>query len=186
MRGPPPSPPGTHIRVQVEIMGSKNCRIVGKSQSALMMSNPIIFTRTRTRAVQCTPPRHRPHVRFKHCAHDPLALPQHGARTGWTPSPATSPDCSCTCTAYSSPAARLSMHRSQSSTPGPAKCARARHTHTVDFTPHGPSSTTRTSAVASACCSAASTFTVISASLSWYDARPRIGKLDMQSYFLEP
>eukprot|EP01047_Picozoa_sp_COSAG01_P030998 COSAG01_NODE_2182_length_8212_cov_7.046838_2_plen_172_part_00 len=39
-----PEPP---VRVRVEIMGSQNCRIVGKSQSVLMMINPIIFTRTR-------------------------------------------------------------------------------------------------------------------------------------------
>jgi hypothetical protein len=31
----------------VEIIGSKKCRIVGESQSALMMIDPIIFTRTR-------------------------------------------------------------------------------------------------------------------------------------------
>jgi hypothetical protein len=35
------------IRVRVEIMGSQNCRIVGKSQPVLFMINPIIFTRTR-------------------------------------------------------------------------------------------------------------------------------------------
>jgi hypothetical protein len=28
------------IRVRVEIMGSQKCRIVGKSQSVLMMTNP--------------------------------------------------------------------------------------------------------------------------------------------------
>jgi|EP01047_Picozoa_sp_COSAG01_P017724 hypothetical protein len=38
----------TVIRVRVEIMVSQKCRIVGKSQSVLMMINPIIFTRTRT------------------------------------------------------------------------------------------------------------------------------------------
>jgi hypothetical protein len=37
------------IRVQVEIMGSQKCRIVGKSQSAVMMINPIIFTHTRSK-----------------------------------------------------------------------------------------------------------------------------------------
>jgi hypothetical protein len=36
------------IRVRLEIMGPGKCGIVGKSQSALMMINPIIFTRTRT------------------------------------------------------------------------------------------------------------------------------------------
>jgi hypothetical protein len=36
--------------VRVEIMGSQNCRIVGKSQSVLIMITPIIFTRTRTDA----------------------------------------------------------------------------------------------------------------------------------------
>eukprot|EP01047_Picozoa_sp_COSAG01_P093188 COSAG01_NODE_24381_length_781_cov_1.016129_2_plen_146_part_01 len=36
------------LRVRVEIMGSQKCRIVGKSQSVLMMIDPIIFTRTRT------------------------------------------------------------------------------------------------------------------------------------------
>ena len=41
------SAPGTH-QVRVEIMGSPECRIVGKSQSVLMMINPIIFTRTRS------------------------------------------------------------------------------------------------------------------------------------------
>jgi hypothetical protein len=35
------------VRVRVEIMGSQKSRIVGKSQSVLMMINPIIFTRTR-------------------------------------------------------------------------------------------------------------------------------------------
>jgi hypothetical protein len=34
--------------VRVEIMGSQKCRIVGKSQPVLMMSNPMIFTRTRS------------------------------------------------------------------------------------------------------------------------------------------
>jgi hypothetical protein len=34
------------VRVRVEIMGSQNCGIVGKSQSVLIMTNPIIFTRT--------------------------------------------------------------------------------------------------------------------------------------------
>jgi hypothetical protein len=36
------------LRVRVEIMGSQKCRIVGKSQSVLIMINPIIFTRTRS------------------------------------------------------------------------------------------------------------------------------------------
>eukprot|EP01047_Picozoa_sp_COSAG01_P009470 COSAG01_NODE_389_length_17708_cov_111.404452_10_plen_194_part_00 len=36
------------VRVRVEIMGSQTCRIVGKSQPVLVMSNPIIFTSTRT------------------------------------------------------------------------------------------------------------------------------------------
>jgi hypothetical protein len=36
------------LRVRVEIMGSPKCRIVGESQSVLMMINPIIFTRTRS------------------------------------------------------------------------------------------------------------------------------------------
>ena len=36
------------LRVRVEIMGSQKCGIVGKSQSVLIMINPIIiFTRTR-------------------------------------------------------------------------------------------------------------------------------------------
>jgi hypothetical protein len=35
------------VRVRLEIMGSQNCRIVGKSQSVLMMFNHMIFTRTR-------------------------------------------------------------------------------------------------------------------------------------------
>jgi hypothetical protein len=34
--------------VRVEIMGSQKCRIVGKSQSVLIMISPIISTRTRT------------------------------------------------------------------------------------------------------------------------------------------
>jgi hypothetical protein len=48
--------PGSHlrwrwVRVRVEIMGSHKCRIAGKSQSVLIMTNPIIFfTRTRTPA----------------------------------------------------------------------------------------------------------------------------------------
>jgi hypothetical protein len=52
MEGPPPSDTsyheqrGTTLRVRVEIMGSQKCRIVGKSQSVLMMINPMIFTRT--------------------------------------------------------------------------------------------------------------------------------------------
>jgi hypothetical protein len=33
-------------RVRVEIVGSQKCRMVGKSQSAVMMINPIIFTST--------------------------------------------------------------------------------------------------------------------------------------------
>jgi hypothetical protein len=35
------------LRVRVEIMGSQNCGIVGKSQPVLIMANPIIFTHTR-------------------------------------------------------------------------------------------------------------------------------------------
>jgi hypothetical protein len=35
------------IRVRVEIMESQKCRIVGESQSVLIMINPIISTRTR-------------------------------------------------------------------------------------------------------------------------------------------
>eukprot|EP01047_Picozoa_sp_COSAG01_P048294 COSAG01_NODE_4692_length_4808_cov_9.520493_7_plen_84_part_00 len=35
--------------MRVEIMGSQKCRIVGKSQSVLLMINPMIFTRTRGR-----------------------------------------------------------------------------------------------------------------------------------------
>jgi hypothetical protein len=38
-----------YLRVRVEIMGSQKCGIVGKSQSVLMMINPMISTRTRTR-----------------------------------------------------------------------------------------------------------------------------------------
>ena len=46
---PLPRPPGRAIWValRVEIMGSQKCRIVGKSQPALIMINPIIFTRAR-------------------------------------------------------------------------------------------------------------------------------------------
>jgi hypothetical protein len=36
------------IPVRVEIMESQQCRIVGKSQSILMMIHPIVSTRTRT------------------------------------------------------------------------------------------------------------------------------------------
>jgi hypothetical protein len=39
------------LRRRVEIMGSHTCRIVRESQSVLVMTNPIIFTRTRTHAV---------------------------------------------------------------------------------------------------------------------------------------
>jgi hypothetical protein len=39
------------LRVRVEIMGSQKCRIVGKSQSVLIMINLIIFTRTRRTAM---------------------------------------------------------------------------------------------------------------------------------------
>jgi hypothetical protein len=42
-----------HIRVWVETMGSPKCRIVGKSQSGLIMIDPIISTRTRT--LRCHP-----------------------------------------------------------------------------------------------------------------------------------
>eukprot|EP01047_Picozoa_sp_COSAG01_P048270 COSAG01_NODE_4688_length_4811_cov_3.539588_1_plen_79_part_00 len=37
------------VWVRAEIMGSQKCRIVGKYQSVLIMIDPIIFTRTRTR-----------------------------------------------------------------------------------------------------------------------------------------
>jgi hypothetical protein len=37
------------LRVRVEIIGSQKCGIVGKSQSVLIMINPIISTRTRTK-----------------------------------------------------------------------------------------------------------------------------------------
>jgi hypothetical protein len=42
-------PPPTHlcVRVRVEIMGSQKCRIVGKSQPALIMIDPTIFTHSR-------------------------------------------------------------------------------------------------------------------------------------------
>jgi hypothetical protein len=39
------------VRVRVEIMGSQKCGIVEKSQSALIMINPVIFTRTRNHSV---------------------------------------------------------------------------------------------------------------------------------------
>jgi|EP01047_Picozoa_sp_COSAG01_P080535 hypothetical protein len=39
------------VWVRVEIMGSQNCGIVGKSQSVLMMIDPMISTRTRHRIV---------------------------------------------------------------------------------------------------------------------------------------
>jgi|EP01047_Picozoa_sp_COSAG01_P030297 hypothetical protein len=41
------------LRVRVEIMGLQNIGIVGKSQSVLVMINPIIFTRTRTLVGGC-------------------------------------------------------------------------------------------------------------------------------------
>jgi hypothetical protein len=41
VRGPP-------LHVWVEITGSQKCRIVGKSQSVLIMNDPIISTRTHT------------------------------------------------------------------------------------------------------------------------------------------
>jgi hypothetical protein len=44
-------PYGHTHRVGVEIMGSHKLRIVGKSQSHLIMINPIIFTRTRRYAL---------------------------------------------------------------------------------------------------------------------------------------
>jgi hypothetical protein len=44
-----------HVRARVEIMGSQTCRIVGKSQSVLMMINPIISTRPYVnQAWECT------------------------------------------------------------------------------------------------------------------------------------
>jgi hypothetical protein len=43
------SPGGHLLRVRVEIMGPGKYENVGKSQSVLIMINPIIFTRTRTR-----------------------------------------------------------------------------------------------------------------------------------------
>jgi hypothetical protein len=36
------------VRVRGETMASQKCRIVGKSQSFIIMMNPIIFTRTRS------------------------------------------------------------------------------------------------------------------------------------------
>jgi hypothetical protein len=41
------------IRVRVEILGSQKRRIVGKSQSVVIMINPIIFTRTRMYHMYC-------------------------------------------------------------------------------------------------------------------------------------
>jgi hypothetical protein len=40
------------VRVRVEIMGPVKYEIVGKSQSLLMMSKPMIFTRTRSNTQQ--------------------------------------------------------------------------------------------------------------------------------------
>jgi hypothetical protein len=40
-------------------MGLQKCRSVGKSQSALVMINPIIFTRTRADGWGCTPRQRR-------------------------------------------------------------------------------------------------------------------------------
>jgi hypothetical protein len=53
---PTPTPAADSLRVRVEIMGSQKCGIVGKSQSVLVMINPMIFTRTRTpeRPLVCT------------------------------------------------------------------------------------------------------------------------------------
>eukprot|EP01047_Picozoa_sp_COSAG01_P057356 COSAG01_NODE_6620_length_3574_cov_9.974676_4_plen_165_part_00 len=39
------------VRVRVEMLGSQNCGIVGKSQPVLMMIDPMISTRTRNRIV---------------------------------------------------------------------------------------------------------------------------------------
>jgi hypothetical protein len=39
--------------VRVEIMGSQKCGIAGKSQSAVVMINPIISSHTRMHAVLC-------------------------------------------------------------------------------------------------------------------------------------
>jgi hypothetical protein len=48
-------PGGMDVRVRVEIRGSQTCRIVGRSQSVLIMIDPIIFTRTRRfECMQCT------------------------------------------------------------------------------------------------------------------------------------
>jgi hypothetical protein len=40
------------VRVRVEITGSQKCRIVGKPQSVLMMTSPMIFTRSRRMQTQ--------------------------------------------------------------------------------------------------------------------------------------
>eukprot|EP01047_Picozoa_sp_COSAG01_P054562 COSAG01_NODE_5977_length_3921_cov_3.697541_5_plen_130_part_00 len=51
------------VRVRVEIMGSHKCRIVGKSQSVLMMISPMIFTRTRMMMTVCAGQLHTTAVR---------------------------------------------------------------------------------------------------------------------------
>jgi hypothetical protein len=53
-----PADPSTHTRtlsvwVRVIITGSQKCRNVGKSQTVLVLTNPMIFTRTRMRACVC-------------------------------------------------------------------------------------------------------------------------------------
>jgi hypothetical protein len=49
-RSPPPAP---GLRVRVEILGSQKCGIVAKSQSVLIVTNPIIFARTRSYSNRC-------------------------------------------------------------------------------------------------------------------------------------
>eukprot|EP01049_Picozoa_sp_SAG25_P018067 SAG25_NODE_5004_length_716_cov_1.484603_1_plen_116_part_01 len=44
-QGPGGKNPKLCLRVRVEIMGSPQCRIVGKYQSVLIMIDPMIFTR---------------------------------------------------------------------------------------------------------------------------------------------
>jgi hypothetical protein len=66
-------------RVRVEIMGSQNCRILGKSQSGLIMIDPMIFTRTRIGAGGDQPPAGRG---APDAAHGAAARGQEAARRG--------------------------------------------------------------------------------------------------------
>jgi hypothetical protein len=76
------------IRVRVEIVGAQKCRIVGKSQSVLIMVNPIIFTRTRIPTVGVGRGACHHHTRTEARVHTPRSmacLPADVARDGRLP-----------------------------------------------------------------------------------------------------